>query len=160
MSHLTMEKKMTIEIRPMTEEEKKEPILLIPQFLIDQQKWEDENPIEAKKRQDEAYTKLEAEVLKDKKAKGWKEPTFTSTSRKPKRKDIEKIITLSVQEYVANNQVKKNGLIKAIKEINKTISQNTVKRVIRKLFKQRFIEIDKTYKTKPFVIKGHYWRAI
>ena len=51
-------------------------------------------------------------------------------------------------------------VIKGVIEANPNISHWIVRGQIKKLFKQRFIEIDKTFKTKPFVVKGKYWREI
>ena len=56
--------------------------------------------------------------------------------------------------------MKKIAFIKGVIEANPNISHWIVRGQIKKLFKQRFIEIDKTFKTKPFVVKGKYWREI
>tara|TARA_R100000781_G_scaffold113727_1_gene82861 strand:+ start:380 stop:889 length:510 start_codon:yes stop_codon:yes gene_type:complete len=103
---------------------------------------------------------IDAEIKRNEEVKKTISSSYVSTPRKPKRKDIDNDIKSSVLNFVANNKVKKNHLIKAMKELHSSLSQNTVKRVIRKLFKERLIDIDKTFKTKPFVVKGKYWREV
>ena len=107
---------------------------------------------------------VDEQIEKDKKDKIELEKSYSksyiSTPRKPKRKDIHNTIMQSVSSFVNKNKVRKKAFIKSIVELNPDISELVIKRRIRKLFKQRFIEIDKTFKTKPFVIKGHYWRAV
>ena len=107
---------------------------------------------------------VDEQIVKDKKDKIELEKSYSSsyisTPRKPKRKDIHNTIMQSVSSFVNQNKVRKKAFIKSIVELNPDISELVIKRRIRKMFKQRFIEIDKTFKTKPFVIKGHYWRAI
>ena len=103
---------------------------------------------------------IDSEIKRNEEVKKTISSSYVSTSRKPKRKDIDNDIKSSVLNFVANNKVKKNHLIKAMKELHSSLSQNTVKRVIRKLFKERLIDIDKTFKTKPFVVKGKYWREV
>jgi len=132
---------MTIEIRPMTEEEKKEHLLEIPQFIID-----------LANEPDVKIKPIKTNTIKD--------HVFTPVKRKRKRTDVHLEIKESISNFINENKVKKVAFIKAITELNTHTTHWIVKRTIRKLFKQRFIAIDKTYKTKPFVIKGHYWRAI
>ena len=83
-----------------------------------------------------------------------------TVNKSVKRKDIHNTIMQSVSNFVHQNKVRKKAFIKSIVELNPDISELVIKRRIRKMFKQRFIEIDKTFKTKPFVVKGKYWRNI
>ena len=134
---------MTIEIRPMTEEEKKEPLLEVPQFLID-----------LANKPDVKDKPIKTNTIKD--------HVFTPVERKRKRTDVHLEIKESISNFLFNNNNKfrKSNFTKEIIKLNPNATVLIVKRRIRKLFKQRFIEIDKTYKTKPFVIKGNYWRSI
>tara|TARA_R100000808_G_C2049645_1_gene85740 strand:- start:63 stop:575 length:513 start_codon:yes stop_codon:yes gene_type:complete len=103
---------------------------------------------------------LEAQEMAEKNIIVKEQPSYFLTRKKTKRKDIHNTIMQSVSSFVNQNKVRKKAFIKSIVELNPDISELVIKRRIRKLFKQRFIEIDKTFKTKPFVIKGHYWREI
>ena len=140
--------------KPLSDQRQKEAlkdnVLIVPESLFilmsDSEESIDQKIIQDKKDKEE----LKKQISK----------SYITTSRKPKRKDIDNDIKSSVLNFVANNKVKKNHLIKAMKEHHSSLSQNTVKRVIRKLFKERLIEIDKTFKTKPFVVKGKYWREV
>ena len=52
---------------------------------------------------------------------------------------------------------KKRNLIKALREKFPKVNAGIIHRLIKKKLELRQIEIDKTYKTKPYVIKGKYF---
>ena len=53
---------------------------------------------------------------------------------------------------------KKRNLIKALREKFPEVNAGIIHRLIKKKLELRQIEIDRTYKTKPYVIKGKYYR--
>ena len=52
---------------------------------------------------------------------------------------------------------KKRNLIKALREKFPKVNAGIIHRLIKKKLELRQIEIDRTYKTKPYVIKGKYF---
>ena len=56
-----------------------------------------------------------------------------------------------------NYRKKKKNLIKALREKFPDVSSGIICRLIKKKLELRQIEIDRTYKTKPYVIKGKYY---
>ena len=52
---------------------------------------------------------------------------------------------------------KKRNLIKLLRDIFPKVKAGIVHRLIKKKLELRQIEIDRTYKTKPYVIKGKYF---
>ena len=103
---------------------------------------------------------VDAEIKRNEEVKKTISSSYVSTSRKPKRKQIHEQIKKSISDFVLIHRMKKIAFIKGVIEANPNISHWIVRGQIKKLFKQRFIEIDKTFKTKPFVVKGKYWREI
>lgn len=136
-----------MKIKTMTKKEKnlfeKEDILVIPQFLKD-----------LANEPDVRIKPIKTNTVDD--------IVFKPIERKRKRTDVHLEIKESISSFLFNNNNKfrKSNFTKEIIKLNPNTSILIIKRRIRKLFKQRFIEIDKTYKTKPFVIKGNYWRSI
>jgi len=53
---------------------------------------------------------------------------------------------------------KKRNLIKALREKFPKVNAGIIHRLIKKKLSLRIVEIDRTYKTKPYVIKGKYYR--
>ena len=82
----------------------------------------------------------------------------------PYVKDDERITT-SVKSEVAGEmfrlidtgKYKKKNLIKALREKFPEVNSGVICRLIKKNMNLRLIEIDRTYKTKPYVIKGKYF---
>jgi len=60
---------------------------------------------------------------------------------------------------VSNGKYKKRNLIKALRELFPDVNAGVIHRLIKKNLSLRILEIDKTYKTKPYVIKGKYYRG-
>jgi replicative superfamily II helicase len=82
----------------------------------------------------------------------------------PYVKDDERITT-SVKSEIAGEmfklidtgKYKKKNLIKALREKFPEVNSGVICRLIKKNMNLRLIEIDRTYKTKPYVIKGKYF---
>jgi hypothetical protein len=82
----------------------------------------------------------------------------------PYVKDDERITT-SVKSEVAGEmfrlidtgKYKKKNLIKALRGKFPEVNSGVICRLIKKNMNLRLIEIDRTYKTKPYVIKGKYF---
>ena len=71
-----------------------------------------------------------------------------------------KIITWFILSYIFfENNYKKRNLIKALREQYPKVSSNIICRIIKNYLNLRVLEIDRTYKTKPFIIKGKYYVA-
>jgi hypothetical protein len=58
---------------------------------------------------------------------------------------------------VSNGKYKKRNLIKALRELFPDVNAGVIHRLIKKNMGLRILEIDRTYKTKPYVIKGKYY---
>ena len=84
----------------------------------------------------------------------------------PYVKDDERI-TISVKSEIAGEmfrlihtgKYKKRNLIKALRGKFPEVNSGVICRLIKKNMNLRLIEIDRTYKTKPYVIKGKYYRG-
>ena len=79
-------------------------------------------------------------------------------------KDDERITTSIKDEvrselfYLINkDKYKKRNLIKALRNKFPDVNSGVICRMIKKYLSLRVLEIDRTYKTKPFVIKGKYY---
>tara|TARA_R100001530_G_C4242501_1_gene135660 strand:+ start:53 stop:565 length:513 start_codon:yes stop_codon:yes gene_type:complete len=104
---------------------------------------------------------IDSEIKRNEEVKKTISSSYVSTSRKPKRKDIHLDIKKSVSNFINENKVKKNAFIQAIIKLNPETSHWTVRGQIKKLFKERFIEVDKSVTWyKRFVVKGKYWREV
>ena len=58
---------------------------------------------------------------------------------------------------VSTGKYKKRNLIKVLREKFKDVNAGVIHRLIKKNLSLRILEIDRTYKTKPYVIKGKYY---
>jgi len=58
--------------------------------------------------------------------------------------------------FIAKDNYKKKNLIKALRNKFPDIKSGVICRILKKYLSLRVLEIDRTYKTKPFVIKGKY----
>ena len=59
--------------------------------------------------------------------------------------------------FVNTGKYKKRNLIKALRELFPDVNSGVIRRLIKKNIDLRILEIDRTYKTKPYVIKGKYY---
>jgi|TARA_B100000900_G_scaffold278421_1_gene238108 hypothetical protein len=82
----------------------------------------------------------------------------------PYVKDDERITTSIKSEIademfnlISNGKYKKRNLIKVLREKFKDVNAGVIHRLIKKNMDLRILEIDRTYKTKPYVIKGKYY---
>ena len=74
-------------------------------------------------------------------------------------------ITTSIKSEIASelfrlidsDKYKKRNLIKALRLKFPDVNSGVICRLIKKYLSLRILEIDRTYKTKPFVIKGKYY---
>ena len=60
-------------------------------------------------------------------------------------------------KLVSNGKYKKRNLIKVLREKFPNVNAGVIHRLIKKNLSLRILEIDTTYKTKPYVIKGKYY---
>ena len=58
---------------------------------------------------------------------------------------------------IDSDEYKKRNLIKALRLKFPDVNSGVICRLIKKYLSLRILEIDRTYKTKPFVIKGKYY---
>ena len=58
---------------------------------------------------------------------------------------------------IDKDKYKKRNLIKALRNKFPDVNSGVICRMIKKFLSLRVLEIDRTYKTKPFVIKGKYY---
>ena len=58
---------------------------------------------------------------------------------------------------IEKDNYKKKNLIKALRNKFPEISSGIICRIIKNYLSLRVLEIDKKYKTKPFVVKGKYY---
>ena len=70
---------------------------------------------------------------------------------------IKSDITDRMFNLISNSKYKKRNLIKALRELFPDVNAGVIHRLIKKNLSLRILEIDRTYKTKPFVIKGKYF---
>ena len=74
-------------------------------------------------------------------------------------------ITTSIKDEIRSelfylidkDKYKKRNLIKALRNKFPDVNSGVICRIIKKYLTLRILEIDRTYKTKPFVIKGKYY---
>ena len=74
------------------------------------------------------------------------------TNTNPKSKIVDEMFRL-----IDIGKYKKRNLIKALREKFPEVNAGIIHRLIKKNIDLRIIEIDRTYKTKPYVIKGKYF---
>lgn len=74
---------------------------------------------------------------------------------------IEKSVKLKISDTIFNlidtNKYKKRNLIKALRDKFPNVNAGIIHRLLKKYLDLRILEIDRTYKTKPYVIKGKYY---
>ena len=69
---------------------------------------------------------------------------------------IKSEIRSMIFKLIEKDNYKKRNLIKALREQYPKVSSNIICRIIKNYLNLRVLEIDRTYKTKPFIIKGKY----
>ena len=62
-------------------------------------------------------------------------------------------------KLIEKDNYKKRNLIKALRKQYPKVSSNIICRIIKNYLNLRVLEIDRAYKTKPFIIKGKYYVA-
>lgn len=72
-------------------------------------------------------------------------------------KSVKSEIVNTLFNLIENNKYKKRNLIKALREKFPEVNAGIIHRLIKKYLSLRIIEIDRTYKTKPYIIKGKYY---
>ncbi len=72
-------------------------------------------------------------------------------------KSIKGEIQSELFNLIEKDKYKKRNLIKALRNKFPDVNSGVICRMIKKLLSLRVLEIDRTYKTKPFVIKGKYY---
>jgi len=72
---------------------------------------------------------------------------------------IKSEIRSMIFKLIEKDNYKKRNLIKALRKQYPKVSSNIICRIIKNYFNLRVLEIDRTYKTKPFIIKGKYYVA-
>ena len=72
---------------------------------------------------------------------------------------IKSEIRSMIFKLIEKDNYKKRNLIKALREQYPKVSSNIICRIIKNYLNLRVLEIDRTYKTKPFIIKGKYYVA-
>ena len=70
---------------------------------------------------------------------------------------IKSEIRSMIFKLIEKDNYKKRNLIKALREQYPKVSSNILCRIIKNYLNLRVLEIDRTYKTKPFIIKGKYY---
>ena len=71
-------------------------------------------------------------------------------------KSIKSEISEELFKLIDSDKYKKRNLIKALRNKFTDVNSGVICRMIKKYLSLRVLEIDRTYKTKPFVIKGKY----
>ena len=72
---------------------------------------------------------------------------------------IKSEIRSMIFKLIEKDKYKKRNLIKALREQYPKVSSNIICRIIKNYLNPRVLEIDRTYKTKSFIIKGKYYVA-
>lgn len=72
-------------------------------------------------------------------------------------KSVKSEIAGALFNLIENNNYKKRNLIKALRDKFPDVNAGIIHRMINKYLDLRVLEIDRTYKTKPYVVKGKYF---
>jgi len=72
-------------------------------------------------------------------------------------KSVKAEISDTLFNLIENNNYKKRNLIKALREKFPEVNAGVIQRLIKKYLSLRILEIDTTYKTKRYIIKGKYY---
>ena len=145
-------------------------LILIPQWLKDLNK--DDNVKKSssigrgmvKCMSDGQYYKIGTEKKSDTyilriDAGGWWIPVRPIGETNSRDKNINNDISSAIRNLIVSDKLKKKPFIKMIRGQFPKVSSGVVCRILNKLISSRVIEIDRTFKTKPLLVEGKYWRG-
>ena len=72
-------------------------------------------------------------------------------------KSVKAEISDTLFSLIEKDNYKKRNLIKALREKFPEVNPGVIQRLIKKYLSLRILEIDTTYKTKRYIIKGKYY---
>jgi len=72
-------------------------------------------------------------------------------------KSVKAEISDTLFSLIEKDKYKKRNLIKALREKFPEVNAGVIQRLIKKYLSLRILEIDTTYKTKRYIIKGKYY---
>jgi len=72
-------------------------------------------------------------------------------------KSVKGEISSTLFSLIEKDNYKKRNLIKALREKFPEVNPGVIQRLIKKYLSLRILEIDTTYKTKRYIIKGKYY---
>jgi len=72
-------------------------------------------------------------------------------------KSVKAEISDTLFSLIEKDNYKKRNLIKALREKFPEVNAGVIQRLIKKYLSLRILEIDTTYKTKRYIIKGKYY---
>jgi hypothetical protein len=72
-------------------------------------------------------------------------------------KSVKAEISSTLFSLIEKDNYKKRNLIKALREKFPEVNPGLIQRLIKKYLSLRILEIDTTYKTKRYIIKGKYY---
>jgi hypothetical protein len=72
-------------------------------------------------------------------------------------KSVKAEISSTLFSLIEKDNYKKRNLIKALREKFPEVNPGVIQRLIKKYLSLRILEIDTTYKTKRYIIKGKYY---
>ena len=145
-------------------------LILIPQWLKDlnkDDKVKKSSPIGrgmVKSVSDGQYYKIGTEKKSDTyilriDAGGWWMPVRPIEEKNSRDKNINNDISSAIKNLIVSDKLKKKPFIKVIRGQFPEVSSGVVCRILNKLISSRVIEIDRTFKTKPLLVKGKYWEG-
>ena len=145
-------------------------LILIPQWLKDLNK--DDNVKKSssigrgmvKSISDGQYYKIGTEKKSDTyilriDAGGWWIPVRPIEEKNSRDKNINNDISSAIKHLIVSDKLKKKPFIKVIRGQFPEVSSGVVCRILNKLISSRVIEIDRTFKTKPLLVEGKYWKG-
>ena len=92
-------------------------------------------------------------------AGGWWIPVRPIEEKNSRDKNINNDISSAIKNLIVSDKLKKKPFIKVIRGQFPEVSSGVVCRILNKLISSRVIEIDRTFKTKPLLVEGKYWRG-
>jgi hypothetical protein len=72
-------------------------------------------------------------------------------------KSVKAEISSTLFSLIEKDNYKKRNLIKVLREKFPEVNPGVIQRLIKKYLSLRILEIDTTYKTKRYIIKGKYY---
>ena len=145
-------------------------LILIPQWLKDLNKDDKVKKSSsigrgmAKSMSDGQYYKIGTEKKSDTyisriDSGGWWIPVRPIEEKNTRDKNINNDISSAIKNLIVSDKLKKKPFIKVIRGQFPEVSSGVVCRILNKLISSRVIEIDRTFKTKPLLVKGKYWEG-